>query len=125
MENKDRMVFSITAYGKTVTIDVSDDIMIYDFLDQCRDLALAMGYEMSTWKTGVIEMAEYYTDEEERQVEKNLQDYGGVSYDYLQKTPKVYTGKSDLITHWGPLSEQKPTKEYTDWINKNIPDTNC
>lgn len=124
MENKDRMVFTVTAYGKTVTIDVSDDLMIYDFLDHCRDLALSMGYEMETWKNGVIEMAEYYTDEEERQVEKNMRDYGGVSYEYLRKTPNVYTGKSDLTAYWNP-DKHGPTKEYTDWIKKGIPDSNC
>lgn len=100
--NKDRMVFTVTAYNKTVTIDVSDDLMIYDFLDHCRDLAVAMGYDMESWKTGVIEMAEYYLEEEEKQVEKNLQDYG--NYTTLPNK-KVYTGKSDLITHWGTLKD--------------------
>lgn len=101
MENKDRMVFSITAYGKTVTVDVSDDLMIYDFLDHCRDLALSMGYDMKTWQTGVIEMAQYYLEEEEKEVEKNLRDYGN----YTEKANhKVYSGKGTLITHWGQLN---------------------
>lgn len=113
--NNDKMVFNIQAYGKSVTIEVSDDLMIYDFLDHCRDLALSMGYDMDTWKTGVIEMAEYYMEEEEKQVEKNLRDYGNYT------EPKVYTGKSGLTVTW----QDKPTKEYTDWIKKNIPDSNC
>jgi len=115
MENKDRMVFSITAYGKTVTIDVSDDLMIYDFLDHCRDLALSMGYDMKTWQTGVIEMAEYYLEEEEKEVEKNLRDYGN----YTEKANhKVYTGKSDLNAYWNADTstwQDGPTKEYTHW----------
>ncbi len=96
MENKDRMVFTVTAYNKTVTIDVSDDLAIYDFLDHCHDLALAMGYDMNTWREGVIEMSQYYLEEEEKQVEKNLREYGN-------HMERVFTGPKKTITNWGPL----------------------
>jgi hypothetical protein len=139
MDNE-KMVFNIKAYGKSVTIEVSDDLVIYDFLDHCRDLALSMGYDMETWKTGVIEMAEHYMEEEQREVEKNLRDYGsvstaggsgitGVTDEYLRKTPKTYTGKSGLTTTWQdkPSKEyvDRINKEYADWVKKNIHDSNC
>lgn len=123
--HKDEMTFTVTAYGKTASITVPDDIDLFDFLENCKNLATTIGYHENSWKDAVIELANEYLMEEEEQVEKNLRDYGGVSDEYLQKTPKVYTGKSDLITHWGPLNTQKPTKEYTAWINRHIPDSNC
>jgi hypothetical protein len=50
-------------------------------------------------------MANDYLEDEEQEVVKNLRDYGGVSDEYLQKTPKAYTGKSALTSHWEPLYE--------------------
>lgn len=106
--NDDNMTFTVTAYGKTVTISQPEDIDIYEFLDTCRDLAIAMRYLDDSWKDAVIEMANDYLIEEEKEVENNMRDYGN----YTAPTQKVYTGKSDLITHWGPL-------------DKHIPETNC
>jgi hypothetical protein len=107
--NNDNMTFTVTAYGKTVTITQPEDIDIYEFLDTCRDLAIAMRYLEDSWKDAVVEMANDYLIEEEKDVEKNMRDYGNYTHTSNYKT---YTGKSDLITHWGPL-------------NKYIPDTNC
>ena len=102
--NNDNMTFTVTAYGKTVTISQPEDIDIYEFLDTCRDLAIAMRYHEDSWKDAVVEMANDYLIEEEKEVEKNMRDYGN----YTAPTHKVYTGKSDLITHWGPLDKHTP-----------------
>jgi hypothetical protein len=101
---KYEITLSVTSFGKTTNITQPDDIDMHQFLDTCRNLAIAAGYHEDSWKDAVIEMANDYLEEEEREVEKNLRDYGGVSYDYLRKTPKVYTGKSNELTHWGPLN---------------------
>ena len=119
---KYEITLSVASFNKTTTISQPDDIDIHAFLDTCRSLAIAAGYHENNWKDAVIEMANEYLIEEEHEVDRNLRDYGNYT---KENTQKVYTGKSDLITHWGPLSEQKPTKEYTDWIKKNIPDSNC
>lgn len=73
----DYMTLTVTAYGKTVTITQPNDIDIHQFLDTCRNLALSIEYAEVSWKDAVIEMANEYLEEEEREVEKNLRDYGG------------------------------------------------
>lgn len=106
--NNDNMTFTVTAYNKTVTITMPDDIDMHEFLDTCRTLAMSTGYHENSWKDAVIEMADDYL-ESDRIMEENNNNL----WNYTDKAShKVYTGKSDLITHWGPL-------------NKHIPDTNC
>lgn len=73
----DYMTLTVTAYGKTVTITQPNDIDIHQFLDTCRNLAISIEYAEVSWKDAVIEMANEYLEEEEREVEKNLRDYGG------------------------------------------------
>lgn len=73
----DYMTLTATAYGKTVTITQPNDIDIHQFLNTCRNLALSIEYAEVSWKDAVIEMANEYLEEEEREVEKNLRDYGG------------------------------------------------
>lgn len=106
MTYNENMTFTVTAYGKTVTITMPDDIDMHEFLATCRDLAIATRYHEDSWKDAVIEMANnYLIEEERREVVKNMQDYGN----YTDKANhKVYTGKSDLITHWGPLDKYIP-----------------
>lgn len=95
--HKDEITLSVTSFNKTTSITQPDDIDMHEFLDSCRNLALAAGYHEGSWKDAVIEMANEYLDEEEMEVEKNLRDFGGYT------SPKVYTGKSDLVTHWGKI----------------------
>ena len=92
--NNDTMVFSITAYGKSVTIETHDELDIFEVLENFRVLATAIGYEPETWKTGVIELGEAYTDEEQREIDKNLRDYGNYT------AGANYTNE---ITNWGPV----------------------
>ncbi len=102
--NNDNMTFTVTAYGKTVTISQPEDIDIYEFLDTCRDLAIAMRYQEDSWKDAVIEMANEYLEEEEHQTNKHL--------DEVLAQNKRATDRYAEITHWGPLG-------------KHIPETNC
>ena len=92
----DKMTFTVAAHGKTVTITQFNDIDIHEFLDTCRSLAIAAGYHEDSWKDAVIEMANEYMIEEENQTNKQL--------DEVLAQHKVYTGKSNLTTHWGPLN---------------------
>jgi len=103
--HKDEMTITVTAYGKTVSITVPDDVDMHEFLDICHNLSTSIGYHEDSWEDAVIEMANDYLEDEEKEVVKNLRDYGGVSDEYLQKTQKVYTGKSNELTHWGPLHD--------------------
>ena len=99
--HKDDITLSVASFNKTTTISQPDDIDIHNFLDTCRSLAIAAGYHENNWKDAVIEMANDYLEEEEQEVERNLRDYGN----YTEKANhKVYTGKSNLTTHWGPLN---------------------
>jgi hypothetical protein len=76
----DTMTFTVTAYGKSVTITQPSDIDIHQFLNTCRNLAISIEYAEVSWKDAVIEMANEYLEEEEREVEKNLRDYGGYTH---------------------------------------------
>ena len=112
--NKHELTLSVASFNKTTTISQPDDIDIHEFLDTCRSLAIAAGYHENNWKDAVVEMANDYLEEEEHQTNKQLDEV-------LAQHPKVYTGKSGLTVTW----QDEPTKEYTDWIKKNIPDSNC
>lgn len=93
---KYEITLSVASFNKTTTISQPDDIDIHTFLDTCRSLAIAAGYHENNWKDAVIEMANEYLEEEENQSNKQL--------DEVLAQHKVYTGKSNLTTHWGPLN---------------------
>ena len=94
--HKNEITLSVASFNKTTTISQPDDIDIHNFLDTCRSLAIAAGYHENSWKDAVIEMANEYLIEEENQTNKQL--------DEVLAQHKVYTGKSNLTTHWGPLN---------------------
>ena len=94
--HKDDITLSVASFNKTTTISQPDDIDIHNFLDTCRSLAIAAGYHENSWKDAVVEMANEYLIEEENQTNKQL--------DEVLAQHKVYTGKSNLTTHWGPLN---------------------
>lgn len=111
---KYEITLSVASFNKTTTISQPDDIDIHTFLDTCRSLAIAAGYHENNWKDAVVEMAQEYLDEEdgvdegERLLIETLQGkhkLGHTAEDaqYVRKEQKVYTGKSELTTHWGPL----------------------
>ena len=98
---KYEITLSVASFNKTTTISQPDDIDIHIFLDTCRSLAIAAGYHENNWKDAVIEMADEYLREEEKEVEKNLREYGNYT---TKASQKVYTGKSELTTHWEQLN---------------------
>jgi len=106
--HKDEMNLTVTAYGKTVTITVPDDVDMHEFLDICHNLGTSIGYHEDSWKDAVIEMANDYLEDEEAEVNTRMDEVlaqypKGSTYVVEDKAKKVYTGKTNLITHWGPL----------------------
>jgi hypothetical protein len=62
--NEHTMSLTVTAYGKTVTITQPDDVDIYEFLNTCRSLALAIEYHPESWDRAIIVAADEITEEE-------------------------------------------------------------
>jgi hypothetical protein len=58
----DKMTFTVTAYGKSVTIIQPEDLDIHEFLDTCRDLAIVMEYHEDSWKDAIIAAADSLSD---------------------------------------------------------------
>ena len=54
----DTMTFTVTAYGKTVTITQPEDLDIHEFLDTCRQLAMVMEYHEESWEEAIIAAAD-------------------------------------------------------------------
>jgi hypothetical protein len=54
----DTMTFTVTAYGKTVTITQPEDLNIHEFLDTCRQLAMVMEYHEESWEDAIIAAAD-------------------------------------------------------------------
>ncbi len=52
------MTFTVTAYGKTVTITQPEDLDIHEFLDTCRQLAMVMEYHEESWEEAIIAAAD-------------------------------------------------------------------
>jgi hypothetical protein len=52
------MTFTVTAYGKSVTITQPEDIDIHEFLNTCRQLALVMEYHEESWEDAIIRAAD-------------------------------------------------------------------
>ena len=58
----DTMTFTVTAYGKSVTITQPEDLNIHEFLDTCRQLAMVMEYHEDSWDDAIIAAAERLSD---------------------------------------------------------------
>jgi len=106
--HKDEMNLTVTAYGKTVSITVPDDVDMHEFLDICHNLGTSIGYHEDNWKEAVIDMANDYLEDEEQAVNAHMDEVlaqypKGSTYVVEDKAKKVYTGKSNELTHWGPL----------------------
>jgi len=54
----DKMTFTVTAYGKSVTITQPEDLDIHQFLDTCRQLAMVMEYHEESWEDAIITAAD-------------------------------------------------------------------
>jgi len=54
----DTMTFTVTTYGKSVTITQPEDLDIHQFLDTCRQLAMVMEYHEESWEEAIIAAAD-------------------------------------------------------------------
>jgi len=54
----DKMTFTVTAYGKTITITQPEDLDIHEFLNTCRTLAIALEYHEESWEDAIIAAAD-------------------------------------------------------------------
>ena len=54
----DKMTFTVTGYGKSVTITQPEDLNIHEFLDTCRQLAMVMEYHEESWEDAIITAAD-------------------------------------------------------------------
>ena len=54
----DTMTFTVTTYGKSVTITQPEDLDIHQFLDTCRQLAMVMEYHEESWEEAIITAAD-------------------------------------------------------------------
>ena len=54
----DTMTFTVTGYGKSVTITQPEDLNIHEFLDTCRQLAMVMEYHEESWEDAIIVAAD-------------------------------------------------------------------
>ena len=71
MHDDSTMTFTVTAYGKTVTITQPEDLDIHQFLDTCRTLAIAMEYHDESWDDAIIEAADaIWTEETQEQISR-------------------------------------------------------
>jgi phenylpropionate dioxygenase-like ring-hydroxylating dioxygenase large terminal subunit len=64
MHDDSTMTFTVTAYGKSVTITQPEDLDIHQFLDTCRTLAIAMEYHDESWDDAIIKAADTIWTEE-------------------------------------------------------------
>ena len=51
------MTLTVTAYGKTVTVTQPDEITMHEFIDTCKNLALAIGYTPGLWEEAIQDIA--------------------------------------------------------------------
>jgi hypothetical protein len=71
MHDDTNMTFTVTAYGKSVTITQPEDLDIHQFLDTCRTLAIAMEYHDESWDDAIIEAADtIWTEETQEQISR-------------------------------------------------------
>jgi acetaldehyde dehydrogenase (acetylating) len=71
MHDDTTMTFTVTAYGKTVTITQPEDLDIHQFLDTCRTLAIAMEYHDESWDDAIIEAADaIWTEDMQEQISR-------------------------------------------------------
>jgi hypothetical protein len=66
--NEDTLTLTVTAYGKTVTITQPDDIDIYEFLNSCKSLAMAIEYQPESWKNAILTAADEIVDEDDQRM---------------------------------------------------------
>jgi hypothetical protein len=113
----DKMTFTVTAYGKSVTITQPEDIDIHEFLNTCRQLALVMEYHEDSWKDAIIAAAEDITDVfTQKQVDKYEE---AVTYEPSGNTPIAHNPLASKRDMW--LHKDGQVRDYPDIDNIILP----
>jgi hypothetical protein len=115
---KDTMTLSVTAYGKTVTITQPDDIDIYEFLNTCKSLAMAIEYESDSWKNAILTEADEITyEDDQRMIDEYETDVvkhepsGNIPYNPIMTNQKMWLHKDGTV------------RDYPDVDNITLPST--
>ena len=58
-----KLIYQCDDYDTEISIKVSKNLDIYDFLEVCEKLALAISYHPNSWKDGILAKAEEYETE--------------------------------------------------------------
>jgi hypothetical protein len=107
MHDDTNMTFTVTAYGKTVTITQPEDLDIHQFLDTCRTLAIAMEYHDESWDDAIIEAADtIWTEETQEQISR----YRAQQLDEDEDTATFNTGNMA----YNPINQTQPL-----WIHED------
>jgi hypothetical protein len=115
----DKMTFTVTAYGKTVTITQPEDIDIHEFLNTCRQLALVMEYHEESWEDAIIRAAEDITDVfTQKQVDKYEE---AVAHKPSGNTPIAHNPLASKRDMW--LHKDGQVRDYPDIDNIILPST--
>ena len=115
----DTMTFTVTAYGKSVTITQPEDLNIHEFLDTCRQLAMVMEYHEESWEDAIIAAAEdisgVFTQEQVDRYEES------VIYEPSGNTPIAHSPLASKRDMW--LHKDGQVRDYPDIDNIILPST--
>ena len=111
------MIFTVTAYGKSVTITQPEDIDIHQFLDTCRQLAIVMEYHEESWEDAIITAADnlsdhFIQDQVDRYEDSVKSESGNMAYNPLMTKQNLW------------LHEDGQLRPYPDVDNITLP-TDC
>ena len=113
------MTFTVTAYGKTVTITQPEDLIIHDFLDTCRQLAMVMDYHPDSWDDAIIAAAEDITDVfTQKQVDRYER---AVAHKHSGNMPIAHNPLASKRDMW--LHNDGQMRDYPDVDNIILPST--
>ena len=113
----DKMTFTVTAYGKSVTITQPEDVTIHQFLDTCRQLAMVMDYHPDSWDDAIIAAADSLSDHFiQDQVDKYEE---AVIYEPSGNTPIAHNPLASKRDMW--LHNDGQMRDYPDVDNIILP----
>jgi flagellar biosynthesis chaperone FliJ len=113
----DKMTFTVTAYGKTVTITQPEDLNIHEFLDTCRQLAMVMEYHEESWDDAIIAAADSLSDHFlQDQVDRYER---AVAHKHSGNTPIAHNPLASKREMW--LHSDGQMRDYPDIDNITLP----
>ncbi len=80
MYDEQYMKISGEAYGSTVTVQISQDSNLYDFVQACRTVALGLTFHEQSWREVIMDIADEYRDEDIRKEKQRRQNDAGDNY---------------------------------------------